>query len=91
MKREFSNGKNKNKIASLISMKKRQLRKRLDSVGAKPLGENLEESIIDWIVFRRSKGLQVLLKLVMKWHQEMAPRESRAESVEFKASREWLA
>ena len=52
MKREFSNGKNKNKVASLMCMKKRQLRKRLDSVGAKPLGENLEESIMDWIIFR---------------------------------------
>ena len=52
MKREFSNGKNKNKVASLMCMKKRQLRKQLDSVRAKPLGENLEESIMDWIIFR---------------------------------------
>ena len=52
MKKEFSNGKNKNKVASLMCMKKRQLRKQLDSVRAKPLGENLEESIMDWIIFR---------------------------------------
>ena len=44
--------KNKNKIASLMSMKKEQLRKRLDVAAAKPLSENLEESIKDWIIFR---------------------------------------
>ena len=39
--------KNKNKIASLVSMKKGKLRKRLDGGGAKPLSTNLEERIMD--------------------------------------------
>ena len=58
--------KNKNKIASLMSMKKGQLGKRLDGARTKPLTENLEESIMNWIIFRRSKGLRVSQKLVMK-------------------------
>ena len=47
-----------------MSMKKKQLRKWLSRSGAKPLSENLEESIMDWIIFRQSKGLQVSRKLV---------------------------
>ena len=91
MKREFANKeKNKNKM----SMKKGQLKRRLDGAGAKSLSENLEESIMDWIIFRRPKGLRVSRKLVMKkallTYQEMAPSEGRAHSVEFKASRGWL-
>ena len=86
--------KNKNKIVSLMSMKKGQLRKQLHGVGAKTLSGNLEENIMDWIIFRRSKGLRASRKLVMKkvqmTHQEMAPDEGRAEIVEFKASRGWL-
>ena len=83
--------KNKNEIASLMSMKKGQLRKRLDGAGAKPLSQNLEEIVMIRIIFRRSKGLRVSQKLVMKkavlTYQEMAPSEGRAVSVEFKASR----
>ena len=56
-------GKNKNKIASLISMKKGQLRKQLDGVGAKLLSENLNESIMDSIIFWWSKVLWVWRKL----------------------------
>ena len=77
-----------------MSMKKGKLRKRLDGGGAKPLSTNLEERIMDWIAFRRSKGLRVSRKLVMKkaqlTYQEMSPNEDRAENVEFKASRGWL-
>ena len=83
--------KNKNKIASLMSMKRGQLRKRQDGAGVKPLSENLEESIMDWIIFRRLKSLRVSRKLVMKkallTYQEIAASEGRAESVKFKASR----
>ena len=49
-----------------MSMKKGQLGKRLDGARTKPLTENLEESIMNWIIFRRSKGLRVSQKLVMK-------------------------
>ena len=49
--------KNKNKTTSLMSMKKRQLRKWLDRAGGKSLSENFEKIIIDWIIFRRSKNL----------------------------------
>lgn len=50
-KRICIQGKNKNKIASLIGMKKGQLRKQVDGIGAKLLSENLEESIMDSIIF----------------------------------------
>ena len=84
--------KNKNKIG--MSWKKGQSWKRLDGAEAKPLSEYLDESIMYWIIFRRSKGLRVLQKLFMKktlvTFQENKPSEGRAESIEFKASRGWL-
>ena len=50
---------------------------------------------MDWIISRRSKGLQVSQKLAMKkalsTYKEITPKEGRAESVEFKGSRGWLA
>ena len=77
-----------------MSIKKEQLRKQLDCAGTKLWSENLEESIMSLTIFRRLKGLRVSQKLIMKkpifTYQEITPTESRAESVEFKASREWL-
>ena len=70
---------NKNKIVSLMSMKKGELRKRLDGAQAKPLNKNLKESIMNWIIFKRLIGLRVLGKLVMKktllTYKEIAPSE----------------
>ena len=76
------------KILSLISTKKGQ------RSGTTPLSKNPEESIMDWIIFRRSNVLRVSRKLVMKkallTYQEITPIEGRAKSVEFKVSRGWL-
>ena len=52
MKRIREWRKNTNKTARLMSMTKR-----LDGAETKPLSENLEESITDWIILRRLKGL----------------------------------
>ena len=72
------------KITGLMRMKKGQLRKRLDGAGVTSLSE----------IFRQCKGLRISRKLVLKkallTYQEMAPSESRAESVDFKTSRGWL-
>ena len=83
-----------NKIASLMSMKLGQLKKRLDGARAAILSENLRESMMGWIIFRELKGSRVSRKLAMKkallTYQEMALSKGRAESVEFKVSRGWL-
>ena len=86
--------KNKAKIAALVLLKNSKTRKRLDGGGAKPLSTNLEELIMDWISVRRSSGLRVLRKLVMKkaqlLYQEMSTSEGILKNEEFKASRGWL-
>lgn len=50
--------KKQNKKASLMSMKKGQIRKRLDGPGAKPFSENLEERGI----FQAIKRLTSIVK-----------------------------
>ena len=86
--------KNKAKIAALVLLKNSKTRKRLDGGGAKPLSTNLEELIMDWISVRRSSGLRVLRKLVMKkaqlLYQEMSTSEGILKNEGFKASRGWL-
>ena len=86
--------KNKAKIAALVVLKNSKTRMRLDGGGAKPLSTNLEERVMDWISVRRSSGLRVSRKLVMKkaqlLYQEMSTSEGILENEEFKASRGWL-
>ena len=86
--------KNKAKIAALVLLKNSKTRKRLDGGGTKPVSTNLEELIMDWISVRRSSGLRVLRKLVMKkaqlLYQEMSTSEGILKNEEFKASRGWL-
>ena len=83
--------KNKAKIPALVVLKNSKTRKRLDGDGAKPLSTNLEERVVDWISVRRSSGLRVLRKLVMKktqlLYQEMSTSEGILENEEFKTSR----
>ena len=86
--------KNKAKIPALVVLKNSKTRKRLDGDGAKPLSTNLEERVVDWISVRRSSGLRLLRKLVMKktqlLYQEMSTSEGILENEEFKTSRGWL-
>ena len=86
--------KNKAKIAALVVLKNSKTRKRLDDGGVKPLRTSLEERVMDWISVRRSSGLRVSRKLVMKkaqlLYQEMSTSEGILENEEFKASRGWL-
>ena len=86
--------KNKAKIAALVVLKNSKTRKRLDGGGANPLSTNLEERVMDWVGVRRSSGLRLSRKLVMKkaqlLYQEMSTSEGILENEEFKASRGWL-
>ena len=41
-------------------------RKRLEGAGRKPLDQQMEEVLIEWIYDRREKGLRVSRRLIMK-------------------------
>ena len=53
----------------LLSLKEKSngaKRRRLDGAGRKPLNEQMEESLMEWIYQRREKCLRVSRKLIMK-------------------------
>ena len=59
----------KDKKEDLLSLKNKDYgakRKRLEGTGRKPLDQQMEEVLIEWIYDRREKGLRVSRKLIMK-------------------------
>ena len=59
----------KSKKEELLSLKKKDggaKRKRLEGAGRKPLDQQMEEVLVEWIYDRREKGLRVSRKLIMK-------------------------
>lgn len=70
-------------------------RTRLCGAGRKPLGTKLEEVLMDrkhWVESRRSRGLQVSSKLIMKKAQVTFNdmNQNDVSDIDFKASRGWL-
>ena len=67
-------------------------RKRIPSGGRKPLDETLEEDLLEWVCDRRSKGLRVSRKLIMRKAKIMHDEKCGRSGVvyEFNASRGWL-
>ena len=80
----------------LLSLKEKSngaKRRRLDGAGRKPLNEQLEESLMEWIYQRREKCLRVSQKLIMKvaliLYQELVKEDETTgvnENVSFVAS-----
>ena len=69
-------------------------RSRLSGGGRKPLSMELEEVLLEWIDSRRSRGLRVSSKLVMKKAEIMYSNMKESDHVDkddFKASRGWLS
>ena len=59
----------KSKKEELLSLKKKDgsaKRMRLEGAGCKPLVQQMEEVLVEWIYDRQEKGLQVSRKLIMK-------------------------
>ena len=54
--------------------------KRCDGAGRKPFSEKLDECVLEWVSDRRSKGLRVSRKFIMKkaklLHDEMNERRT---------------
>ena len=82
---------------SLQSLKKKDRgskRKRLDGGGRKPLDQQMEEVLVEWIYDRRDKGLRVSRKLIMKKalfvYNEKAKENDSENSKTFVASTGWL-
>ena len=68
-------------------------RSRLCGAGRKPLSTKLEEVLMEWIESRRSRGLRVSSKLIMKKAQVTFNdmNQNDVTDDDFKASRGWLA
>ena len=58
--------KSKTKLRELWTTVGSTNRKRLLGAGRKPFNEEMEESLLEWILQRRSKKLQVFRKIIMK-------------------------
>ena len=72
----------------------RKQRSRLSGGDRKPLSMELEEVLLEWIDSRRSRGLRVSSKLVMKKAEIMYSNMKESDHVDkddFKASRGWLS
>ena len=86
----------KEKIIELSGKEKGKKKKRCIGGGRKPFSERLEEIILEWIYDRRSKGLHVSRKLIMKkakiLFDDMKKGEQTEEDIdnEFLASTGWL-
>jgi len=81
----------------LISINKKYQgakRKRLDGAGRKPLDQQMEEVLVEWIYSRREKGLRVSRTFIMKKalviYNEKAEENTCGNSVSFVASTGWL-
>ena len=72
---------------------KAKQRSRLGGGGRKPLSAKLEDIMLEWIESRRSRGLRVSSKLIMKkaeiTHRDMM-ENNLVDGGDFKASRGWL-
>ena len=68
-------------------------RSRLCGAGRKPLSAKLEEVLMEWIESRRSRGLRVSSKLIMKKAQVTFNdmNQNDVTDDDFKALRSWLA
>jgi len=78
---------------SLQSLKKKDQgskRKRLDGGGRKPLDQQMEEVLVEWIYDRRDKGLRVSRKLIMKKALFVYNEKAKENGKTFVASTGWL-
>ena len=84
-------GANKIGIQTILETKKGKARSRLNGAGRKPLNVEMEEVVMEWIDNRRTRGLRVSCKLIMK-KAEMVYQDITQESTakDFKGSRGWL-
>ena len=79
-----------------ITVKNKKLkgskRKRIEQTGRKSFNEKLNESALEWIQERLSKGLQVSRKLIMKKAMVMFGNKVKEgkSNEEFKALTGWL-
>ena len=86
----------KEEIVELRGKAKGTKRKRCIGGGRKPFSKRLEEIVLEWIYDRRSKGLRVSRKLIMKkakiLYDDMKKGEQTEEDIdnEFLASTGWL-
>ena len=82
---------NKIGIQTILETKKGKTRSRLNGAGRKPLNVKMEEVVMEWIDNRRTQGLRVSCKLIMK-KAEMVYQDITQESTakDFKGSRGWL-
>ena len=79
--------KKRNEIHTLSTEKLGKNRKRLAGGGRKPLSEELESNLLEWVLDRRSKGLRVSRMLIMKKASVMY--NSMNNDIEFSASKGW--
>ena len=87
----------KSQKEELLSLKRKDhgaKRKRLDGAGRKPLDQQMEEVLVEWIYDRREKGLRVSRKLIMKKalfiYNEKSKESDSEDSATFVASTGWL-
>ena len=69
--------KNKQKFLSLRKKDHVAKRKRLDGAGRKPLDQQMEEALAEWIYNRRKKGRRVSRKLIMEKLFSFAMRKQK--------------
>ena len=84
--------KKKSDLQSLISMRGNKKRVRLEGGGRKPLSEEMESLLLEYILDRRLRGLHVSRKLIMKKAMVIYQDIQEAELTEetFEASKGWL-
>lgn len=81
--------KNKVKIHAQTTVPKGKEKKRLAGGGRKPLSDELEKNVLEWILERRSKGLRVSRILIMKKASLFYKEMENTTDTEFSASRGW--
>lgn len=83
----------KSNIEGLLGTAAKAKQRCIGGGGRKPLSAKLEEVMLEWIESRRSRGLRVSCKLIMKkaeiTHRDMT-ENNLVDGDDFKASRGWL-
>ena len=80
--------KQKTQIHALSTVNKGKLRTRLEG-GRKPLNEELETQLLEWVLDRRGKGLRVSRVLIMKKALVMYSNMDGSSDIEFNESKGW--
>ena len=90
---------NKESIVTVSATPSGTKRKRIDGGGRKPLFQDIDDLVLDWITSRRERGLRVSRKLITKKVQvvfdelKLTRKDDTscgADEEEFKTSRGWL-